>query len=287
MASSEAAALERILDAAVDDFEGKTPGEEEEEKPSLLAKLDEAVEGLRSNPDFEDTIATTLKAVSGNVEGMRTIDQLLALQKQRMRRDPPEPEEGADRTIAKTMELLATESSSSNKSEGLDASRVESVGEEMMTNVIAEFEKFGQKEDFNQVVEDMMRQLLARDLMYEPAKLVCETFPAWLAMHKETLTEDSYIKYGTQYQYFQRIVAVYEREPDNFPRLMELFQDLQKYGQPPAEIIQELAPGLHFTDDGMPVTNVDANVFPHPGAEPGMPSIPMPDPDAAAQCPVM
>jgi hypothetical protein len=31
---------------------------------------------------------------------------------------------------------------------------------------------------------------------------------------------------------------VYETEPDNFPRLMELMQDVQQYGQPPAEIIK-------------------------------------------------
>ena len=37
-----------------------------------------------------------------------------------------------------------------------------------------------------------------------------------------------FFRYGHQYQYFQRIVAVYEREPDNFPRLMELMQDIQE-----------------------------------------------------------
>ena len=32
------------------------------------------------------------------------------------------------------------------------------------------------------------------------------------------------LRYGAQYQYFQRIVAVYETEPDNFPRIVELMQ---------------------------------------------------------------
>lgn len=30
-------------------------------------------------------------------------------------------------------------------------------------------------------------------------------------------------------------------------------QQMQETGQPPAEIIKELAPGLQFTDDGMPM----------------------------------
>ena len=55
------------------------------------------------------------------------------------------------------------------------------------------------------------------------------------------------------YQFFQKIVAVYDTEPDNFPRLMELMQDMQECGQPPSEIIKDLAPGLEFGPDGMPV----------------------------------
>lgn len=34
-------------------------------------------------------------------------------------------------------------------------------------------------------------------------------------------------RFGRQYQYFQQLVAVYETEPDNFPRLMELMQDVR------------------------------------------------------------
>lgn len=59
--------------------------------------------------------------------------------------------------------------------------------------------------------------------------------------------------YGKQYQYFQQIIAVYESEPDNFARLSELMQAMQETGQPPSEIVKDLAPGLEFGDDGMPV----------------------------------
>ena len=45
-------------------------------------------------------------------------------------------------------------------------------------NMIAEFEKLGEKEDFSQVVDGMMRQLLSKELMYEPMKQVCEKYPS-------------------------------------------------------------------------------------------------------------
>ena len=34
---------------------------------------------------------------------------------------------------------------------------------------------------------------------------------------------------------------------------MELLFDMQQYGQPPAEIIKDLAPGLKFDENGMPI----------------------------------
>ena len=34
------------------------------------------------------------------------------------------------------------------------------------------------------VIDGVMRQLLSRDLMYEPMKQICERFPAWLATNK-------------------------------------------------------------------------------------------------------
>ena len=111
---------------------------------------------------------------------------------------------------------------------------------------------------------------------------MCDKYPEWLAEKYETLSQDEYQRYGTQYQYFQRIVAVYKYEPDNFPRLVELLQDLQKYGQVPSEIIKELAPASEFGPDGMPVMNLGDNIFPKPGAAPGMPSLPTPDASAAS-----
>lgn len=52
---------------------------------------------------------------------------------------------------------------------------------------------------------------------------------------------------------------------------MELMFDLQQYGQPPAEIIGKLAPGLKFDENGMPIMpNMGAGNFAHfPSCIPG------------------
>jgi peroxin-19 len=55
-------------------------------------------------------------------------------------------------------------------------------------------------------------------------------------------------------------VHVYETEPTNTGKLMNLMQNVQAYGQPPREIIQEIAPGLEMDADGMP--KLDASGIP-------------------------
>ena len=76
--------------------------------------------------------------------------------------------------------------------------------------------------------------------------------------------------YGSMYQTFQKLVLTYETEPDNFPRILELMQDLQEKGNPPTDIIKELAPGLELTPEGMPMMmpNMGPGVA-LPGALPG------------------
>jgi peroxin-19 len=190
--------------------------------------------------------------------------------------DPNNPNqiEAADRTVAATMQMM---SQAAVGMEGFEAGKMEEAGDQMMEDMMAQFEALGDKEDYNEVVDNVMRQLLSKDLMYEPTKMVCEKFPKWLAIHKHHLTEAEYTNYGKMYQVFQNLLAVYDIEPDNFPRLMELMYDMQQYGQPPAEIIKELAPGLKFDENGMPIMpNMGAGVlpenFPMPGGE-GLPNM--------------
>ena len=68
-----------------------------------------------------------------------------------------------------------------------------------------------------------------------------------------------------QCQCFTNLVQVYETEPNNVGKLMELMQEVQEYGQPPVEIIQDIAPGIELDDDGMP--KLDGSGLPFPGNE--------------------
>jgi hypothetical protein len=108
---------------------------------------------------------------------------------------------GALRMIAGTQEDLGMR--------GMDPSAVESEGEETMRRMIEEFEGLGERADYDEVsvvtetrvifihydscivspvvlkvIDNMMRQLLAKDVMYDPIVKICGLFPKWLAENK-------------------------------------------------------------------------------------------------------
>ena len=44
-------------------------------------------------------------------------------------------------------------------------SLAQAMGEDIMKNIMADFERMGEKEDFQQVVDGMMKQLLSKEIM--------------------------------------------------------------------------------------------------------------------------
>jgi peroxin-19 len=48
---------------------------------------------------------------------------------------------------------------------------------------------------------------------------------------------------------------------------MDLMQEAQEFGQPPADIIKEIAPGLELDENGLPKLNGSGMPFPGNGQE--------------------
>jgi len=112
-------------------------------------------------------------------------------------------------------------------------------------------------------LDGMMEQLLSKELMYEPMKQVTEKFPSWLEKNKKKLIHNGeWDQRNRQYNCFQKLVKAYEEEDDDdttthvekkTSRLLELMEQVQEYGQPPPEIINEIAPGLELDEEGLPI----------------------------------
>lgn len=281
--------LDKILDDALDDFEEKDlatkagdlePNDHHEDtmknkRMQMLKMMDNL-----DNPDSGEAVRTALRDLSQTKAGNDTVEDLFANLSKKFDssfkpsfvpnnlNDQESDIDGADRTISATLKMLAE---TQKGMEGFEAGKIEGVGETMMEEMMQQFQALGDREDYNEVIDGVMRQLLSKDLMYIPIQQICGKFPEWLAFHKESLRESDYCNYGKMYQAFQKILAVYDVEPDNFPRLMELMFDIQQYGQPPAEIIKDLAPGLKFDENGMPIMpNMGPGIMPGGDGFPGV-----------------
>ena len=243
--------LDLILEQALDDFEDqsllqkssklKEEGKVEPPKEGfgdgllLHSKVEEQqrmnnmLQSLQ-DPTYGATLQSTLKSLSNSVEGIETVDDLfesLARQFEQQHKSSMYPEsandrsgiEISDREVATTMQLIGQ---AQQGMEGFNSAKIEGTAESMMEEMMSEFEELGEKKDYNEVVDGVMRQLLSKDLMYDPTKQICEKFPEWLSTHRRSLSEAEYNNYGKQYQSFQKILAVYDTEPDNYPRYSDV-----------------------------------------------------------------
>jgi peroxin-19 len=154
-----------------------------------------------------------------------------------------------DRTISKLLNDMATANVSDNAGD-----LPEGGGEEaMFKDMMKEFENMaGGGLNQDAILDGMMQQLVSKDIMYEPMKQVTDRFPSWLEENKDNLSEEEFQNRSKQYKCFQKLIDVYESEPANVKKLMELMQDVQEYGQPPPDIIKEIAPGLDLDEEGVP-----------------------------------
>ena len=200
---AELAAVSEIEDASMKEVD------KEKEKMAEMKRMEELMANM-NDPRFGVTLTNTLSSLSGTTEGIQSVDQLYTMlnqtydtssQKSNVLPSDPNNEddiERADRQVAGTLQMLG---GAQKGMEGFEAGKMEEAGENMMEDMMAQFESLGEKEDykevrdnvisifdlkllFSQAIDNVMKQLLSRDLMYEPCTQVCKKYPEWLAMHK-------------------------------------------------------------------------------------------------------
>lgn len=102
-------------------------------------------------------------------------------------------------------------------------------------------------------MDTMMQQLLSKEVLYEPMKEIGDRYPEWLESHKSELSSEDTARYTRQYDFIKQLCHAYETTPDDFKKILDLMQNMQECGQPPPDIVRELAPGLDLGGDGLPV----------------------------------
>ncbi|KAG9452318.1 hypothetical protein H6P81_005222 [Aristolochia fimbriata] len=119
-----------------------------------------------------------------------------------------------------------------------------------MEDFVKQFQELAGSQDMDSIVETMMQQLLSKEILHEPMKEIEARYPRWLEEHKADLKQEEYERFNLQYGLIRKLNNVYENDPSNFSQIFDLMQKMQECGQPPNDIVQELAPDFDLSTFG-------------------------------------
>ncbi|KAH9261736.1 hypothetical protein BASA81_000392 [Batrachochytrium salamandrivorans] len=109
------------------------------------------------------------------------------------------------------------------------------------------------EEEMTKLLDQMMKSVMTKDLMYGPVKQICDEFPAHLA--KTDIPPTDRKRFEQQQAAYQALLKEFEVEGEtNSDRIAQIMRDLESYGQPPPEVMKLVGgPG------GMPGLGAAAN----------------------------
>ncbi|CAE6528367.1 unnamed protein product [Rhizoctonia solani] len=225
------------------------------------AALAREMEAMMRGESTEDTDMATAwqKLLIGDLEGTNPQENISNLFKN-LGVDPDaagpsvntgtetNPDDAFQRTIRQAMDKLKT-SDENAKSSG-------------STHDFAELLKqLGQggedEEGLEGMIENMMGQLMNKDILYEPLVEMNKKFPGYFAEHPD-LPEVDLKRYKAQEVIVKQLVEIYQKpdySDDNAETnkvVLRLMNEMQELGSPPTEIMGEAPPGFDFNSpEGM------------------------------------
>jgi peroxin-19 len=111
------------------------------------------------------------------------------------------------------------------------------------------------------MMQQMMRNLLSRDVLYPTMTDIRDKYPKWLEEKRGHIPDTEYKSRENQYRIVSEVCQEFEEEKvedteetkhARFNRILNLMQKMQECGQPPPEIIGDIAPGIDFDASGKP-----------------------------------
>jgi len=127
----------------------------------------------------------------------------------------------------------------------------------------------GSDNNFGKQLTTLMTSMLSSDLICQPLQQIVDNMEPWLKSQKGlSATERS--NYEAQVRTLKQILVIYKESPDPLPadkrdEVQRLLTELQDYGQPPDEVMKQIAPadadegGENF-EDFMKTMGLDQNL---------------------------
>ncbi|KAF5372385.1 hypothetical protein D9615_009296 [Tricholomella constricta] len=108
------------------------------------------------------------------------------------------------------------------------------------------------------LLENMMGQLMSKEVLHEPLKELSDSFPSYLEKPPAPLSQEDRTRYENQLACVHKILAVFDKpsynddDPAVRKTISDLMAEMQGYGSPPPEVMGPLPPGMALGPDGLP-----------------------------------
>eukprot|EP01126_Amoeba_proteus_P025704 TRINITY_DN2556_c0_g1_i15.p1 TRINITY_DN2556_c0_g1~~TRINITY_DN2556_c0_g1_i15.p1 ORF type:complete len:181 (-),score=43.34 TRINITY_DN2556_c0_g1_i15:98-640(-) len=76
------------------------------------------------------------------------------------------------------------------------------------------FKELDSDNSYTGAMEGMMKQIISKEVLYEPMKDMYDRYPPWLEENKGKLAESEYFNYLKQYGYIEQILYTYDTVGD-------------------------------------------------------------------------
>ncbi|KAJ2660999.1 Peroxisome chaperone and import receptor [Coemansia sp. RSA 1199] len=274
------AELDELLDSALEEFTAPSPKPKTEAKvePKVEPKTEPAQTAQKPASDepsgFEDEFVRQLtqgmedmfkNSGSGSDAGereMRTmLDQLLSQMGTQPNTDgpapvtaqeAPKPQPDSANPPSFQDKIKATMDKLKESADHADAAG--DTGElGMMEELMRQLDQTGDDPQLDSLVDDVIGQLMSKDVLEQPLKDLDAAYPKYLDTNKTSLSADEYKRFSQQHEYIKEILELFaasEGDEVKDPRVVELMQKMQDCGQPPNELLKLLAPDMELDEKG-------------------------------------
>ncbi|XP_062186015.1 peroxisome biogenesis protein 19-1-like [Phragmites australis] len=102
------------------------------------------------------------------------------------------------------------------------------------------------------MVEILTSQVFSKDFIHEALMEFIGRYPKWLRGNRDKLSKakNKYEHYEKQLGLMVNLTVVYENEPQEFSKIINIMQNIQECGMPPSDIIADIFPGLDLSTMG-------------------------------------
>nr|GAT59084.1 predicted protein [Mycena chlorophos] len=114
-------------------------------------------------------------------------------------------------------------------------------------------------------LENMMGELMSKEILYDPLKELAEKFPPYLASPPSPISADDRKRYEDQLERVQAIIALFEKPTysDQDPKAREsvvaLMAEMQSFGSPPTELMGPMPAGFDMLGGQEGIAGTDGN----------------------------